>query len=57
MLPEHSALGMLLHTLIGYDSHPAGMQLVFYVAALIAIGTGMILAGGNKRQHKSAKAA
>lgn len=57
MLPEHSALGMLLHTLIGYDSSPAGMQLVFYIAALIAIGTGMILAGGSSRPHKSAKAA
>ena len=56
-LPEQSALGMLLHTLIGYDSNPAGMQLVFYIAALIAIGIGMYLAGGKRRSAKSAKAA
>lgn len=48
-LSEQSALGMLLHTLIGYDSHPAGMQLVFYIAVLIIIGTGMRLAGKNRR--------
>jgi high-affinity iron transporter len=39
VLSEQSALGMLLHTLMGYDSHPAGMQLVFYIAVLIIIGT------------------
>jgi high-affinity iron transporter len=32
---------MLLHSLIGYDSHPAGMQLVFYVSVLVAIGLAM----------------
>jgi high-affinity iron transporter len=48
VLPEHSALGMVLHTLIGYDSNPAGMQLVFYIAALIAIGLGMYLAGARR---------
>lgn len=56
-LPEQSALGMVLHTLIGYDSNPAGMQLVFYIAALFAIGIGMYLAGGKRRSDKSAKAA
>lgn len=43
VLPEKSALGMVLHTLIGYESHPAGMQLVFYIAALILISLGMHL--------------
>lgn len=47
-LPEQSALGMLLHTLIGYDSHPAGMQLVFYISALLVIGFGMYLASGKR---------
>jgi high-affinity iron transporter len=56
VLPEQSALGMLLHTLIGYDSHPAGMQLVFYMSALIVIGIGMYLAGGDKNSAKSLKA-
>lgn len=44
ILPEESWPGMLLHSLVGYDSHPAGMQLVFYVAALVAIASGMKLA-------------
>jgi len=41
ILPEDSMTGMLLHSLIGYDARPAGMQLVFYFCALIVIGTGM----------------
>ncbi len=40
-LPENSVPGILLHSLIGYDARPAGMQLVFYVTALIAIVSGM----------------
>jgi high-affinity iron transporter len=49
MLPENGIPGMLLHSLIGYDSRPAGMQLVFYVIALLVIGTGMKFA---KHPHK-----
>jgi high-affinity iron transporter len=41
LLPEHSLPGMLLHSLIGYDARPAGMQIVFYVAVLAAIVIGM----------------
>ena len=41
VLPENKLPGMLLHTLIGYDSRPAGMQIVFYCTALIAIYVGM----------------
>jgi len=41
VLPETSLPGMLLHSLIGYDSRPAGMQIVFYVIVLIAIVIGM----------------
>jgi high-affinity iron transporter len=41
ILPQDGLPGMLLHSLIGYDARPAGMQLVFYVAALIIIGAGM----------------
>ena len=40
-LPQDSKIGMLLHSLIGYDAQPAGMQLVFYVSALVVIGAGM----------------
>ena len=31
----------LLHSLVGYDARPAGMQIVFYVLVLVAIGAGM----------------
>jgi high-affinity iron transporter len=41
ILPEQSVTGMVLHSLIGYDAQPAGMQLVFYVAALVIIVAGM----------------
>jgi high-affinity iron transporter len=41
MLPEKSILGMLLHSLIGYDARPAGMQLVFYIVTVIVITAGM----------------
>jgi len=43
-LPESSIPGMLLHSLIGYDARPAGMQLVFYAIVLVLIATGMRLA-------------
>ena len=40
-IPEKSVLGLLLHSLIGYDASPAGMQLVFYVTTLLVILAGM----------------
>jgi high-affinity iron transporter len=43
VLPENGLPGMLLHSLIGYDSRPAGMQIVFYLTALVAIFIGMKL--------------
>lgn len=41
VLPENGLPGMLLHSLIGYDSRPAGMQIIFYLTALVAIFAGM----------------
>jgi high-affinity iron transporter len=41
MLPQTSVAGTLLHSLVGYEAQPAGMQIVFYLAVLIAIGAGM----------------
>jgi len=43
ILSEQSLLGMLLHSLIGYDSRPAGLQVLFYVATLVTISVGMKL--------------
>ena len=40
-LSERSVLGMLLHSLIGYDATPAGMQVVFYITVLALISLGM----------------
>lgn len=37
LLPEHSALGVILHGLAGYEARPTGMQLVFYLATLGAV--------------------
>ena len=45
MLPQGSVAGTLLHSLIGYDARPAGMQIVFYVLVLVAIAAGMLLVG------------
>ena len=36
-LPNESAPGMLLHGVIGYDANPMQLQLVFYVATVLAI--------------------
>jgi high-affinity iron transporter len=41
VLPEQSIPGMLLHSLVGYDARPAGMQLIFYICTLITIAMGM----------------
>lgn len=40
-LPESSIPGMLLHSLIGYDARPAGMQMIFYATVLVVISAGM----------------
>ena len=39
ILSENSMLGLLLHVLIGYSAQPAGIQVVFYLATLLIIGT------------------
>jgi len=40
-LDNSSLLGRFLHTLIGYEAMPSGIQVVFYTATLILILTGM----------------
>lgn len=51
VLPENGLPGMLLHSLIGYDARPAGMQLVFFVVALTAITLGMKWAARSQRSR------
>ncbi len=50
LLPQTSVVGTLLHSLVGYEAQPAGMQIVFYVAALAAIAGGMVWVGRNGRR-------
>ena len=38
---SNSVVGTLLHSLVGYEARPAGMQIVFYVLVLIAVSAGM----------------
>jgi high-affinity iron transporter len=45
ILTENSMLGLLLHVLIGYSAQPAGIQVVFYLATLLVIGTLMRVMG------------
>lgn len=48
-LPENGLTGMLLHSLIGYDARPAGMQVIIYLTVLAVIGLGMKLAGKPRK--------
>lgn len=50
VLSGSSALGTLLHGLVGYDPQPAGMQLVFYLTALLCIAGAMAWVA---RRHNS----
>jgi high-affinity iron transporter len=43
ILSDSSMLGVLLHVLIGYSAQPAGIQVFFYLATLLVIGTLMRL--------------
>jgi hypothetical protein len=50
ILSDRSYIGQALHTLIGYDARPAGMQLLFYAITAVAIAVGMKLWGGPSRR-------
>ena len=41
LLPQTSLFGTLLHSLIGYEDRPAGMQMIFYLAAALGIAFAM----------------
>ena len=45
LLSDTSLIGRTLHTLIGYDPRPAGIQILFYVATAAVILAGMKLTG------------
>ncbi len=45
LLPQTSIIGTLLHSLVGYEARPAGMQMLFYVLVLVLIAAGMKWSG------------
>jgi len=49
LLADQSLTGRILHALVGYTAQPAGIQLVFYLATLLIIGSLMRLVGGTGR--------
>jgi high-affinity iron transporter len=55
LLSEKSLAGRVLHTLIGYTAQPAGVQLVFYLATLLVIGTLMRLVGGGAQAARAGR--
>jgi high-affinity iron transporter len=56
-LSQSSALGTLLHGLVGYDAQPAGMQVVFYFTVLIAIAVGMRVMAHRDGRRQAVKTA
>jgi high-affinity iron transporter len=56
LLSDGSLLGKTLHTLIGYDARPAGMQLLFYAITATTIGIGMRLWGHPAPARRQASA-
>ena len=57
ILSENSLIGRTLHVLIGYSAQPAGIQVVFYLATLLIIGTLMRVIGRTTPSAPSGSAA
>lgn len=53
LLAPDSALGALLHALLGYDAQPSGAQLAFYLGVLAFIMVGTRLITGAQRARTS----
>jgi high-affinity iron transporter len=49
VLDEGSLIGQFLHALVGYDSNPAGVQLLAYLATLAIIGGAMFAVTRDNR--------
>lgn len=41
LIENHSLLGQFLHTLVGYDAQPSGIQVVFYLCTIALVLAGM----------------
>ena len=53
VLPNESAFGAVLLGLVGYDAHPAGIQVLFYVVVAVAIAAGMQWVKSRKKFTKT----
>ena len=49
VLAEDGIVGEILHVLIGYVARPSGIQLVFYIATIVAIGGLMIVLNPRRK--------
>jgi len=56
LLSENSIPGRVLHTLIGYVARPEGIQVIAFLATLLAIGIPMRLIGRPRRSTVAAAA-
>ncbi len=54
VLPQSSVLGLILHTLVGYHDQPTAMQLIAYVATIVAMLILSGLAAPPRRQTAAA---
>ncbi len=57
IIGERSMLGTLLHVLIGYSAQPAGIQVIFYLATILIIGTLMRVLGRSSSRPPARPAA
>ncbi len=55
-IPMDSALGTVLHAVVGYDAQPSGMQVAFYAGAAVLILSGMRLLRPPARRPIAAQA-
>ena len=53
LLPQSSVVGIILHTLIGYNDQPTAMQLIAYVATIGAMFALMSFAAPPRRQPQA----
>lgn len=51
LLDQGSLAGQMLHVLVGYTARPSGIQLLFYIATLVAIFVPMQLTARRHHQH------
>lgn len=54
VLSQNTALGTILHGLVGYEAQPAGMQVLAYVVVLVVIASGMRWAANRSKVQKKA---